>query len=138
MSMDEIISGSGLSSLYKVYGNQQSGLILEDVATGEKKFYASRKHQFTPLATIGIYTFEDTIPLKDVFLRFFQEATLPATTESDKDLHTFFGKVVPEYDPDRVRTSDIRKMLKWFQLLQKAEVITPDNLKEEPAQEKAE
>jgi hypothetical protein len=138
MVLEEIITVSGASGLFKLYSRLPNGLILEDINNHNKKLYPSRKHQFTPLATIGIYTYQDTIPLKDVFHRLFAQESLPDDKTADKDMHSWFRTVLPEYDEYRVRTTDIRKLLKWFIALKSAEIITAENTKEEeqPEEEK--
>ena len=56
MKIEEFVAVSGLSGLYKMVANRNNGLIVADLDTGKRKFAPARKHQFTPLASIGIYT----------------------------------------------------------------------------------
>jgi len=59
MKFDEMVAVSGMSGIYKLVANRSNGLIIEDVDSGKRKLAPARKHQFTPLASIGIYTGEE-------------------------------------------------------------------------------
>ena len=42
---------------------------------------------------------------------------LNAKKASSADITAFFEKVLPNYDRDRVRVSDMRKLLSWYNIL---------------------
>jgi hypothetical protein len=42
--------------------------------------------------------------------------------ESGKKLEAFFAEVLTDYDAERVYTSNIKKVIQWFNLLVKAEM----------------
>ena len=65
MKLDEFVAVSGLPGVFKMVANRNNGLIVENIETGKRKFAPTRRHQFTPLASIGIYTDgpEDTLEL---------------------------------------------------------------------------
>jgi len=48
----------------------------------------------------------------------------------------FFAKVLPNYDTDRVRVSDMRKVLSWYNILT-ADGFTEFEIKEEAAEGEA-
>lgn len=119
-NIDEIIAVSGFSSLFKMAINKSNGLVLEDMATGKRRFYTTRKHQFTPLGSIAIYTVEDSRPLKEVF-EMMHNASIDLTPPSHKakpdEIMEYFEDVMPDYDPNQVSPGDIRKVLKWYNFL---------------------
>ena len=119
IDFETIVSVSGLPGLYQVVANRNNGLIIADLGSGKKRFAPARTHQFSLLASIGVYTEEGTEELKNVFLRMSaQEAERPDPNKSsDTDLRGYFTEVIPEHDPDMVRIADIRKILKWFNYL---------------------
>ena len=39
---------------------------------------------------------------------------------SNEEIIDFFKKALPNYDPDRVRQSDMRKVLSWYNILAEA------------------
>lgn len=136
MNLEKFVAVSGISGLQKLVANRNNGLIVEDLATGKRRFVPARGHQFTPLASIGIYTNDgDTTELKNVFERMLekQAATPPVDVNSDASvLHAYFLEVLPEYDQDRVKTSDIKKTIKWFTFLNERDLFN------EPAEEESE
>ncbi|MEL6123943.1 MAG: DUF5606 domain-containing protein, partial [Bacteroidota bacterium] len=67
MRIDEVVAVSGLPGLFKIGATRSNGLIVEDIDTGKSRFVSVRKHQFTPLATVAIYTDMDTVEIDHVF-----------------------------------------------------------------------
>lgn len=120
MDLKNIISISGKSGLYNLVTTRDNGLIVEDLETGKRGFISIRKHQFTPLESIGIYTQADVVELADVFKK-MQEADekgdIPTPNSSGQEIIEFFRKIVPDYDEDRVFLSDMKKALKWYAFL---------------------
>lgn len=126
MKIDELVAVSGISTLLKIVTTKPNGLLLEDLDLGKTKFYPLRKHQFTPIATVAIYTLEDTIPLVDVFSKMKEKEAsvkVPAHTEDKMVLLEYFENIVPDYDEDRVYVSDIKKVIKWYKFLQEKELL---------------
>ena len=62
MNLENIVAVSGMPGLYRMAGSRSNGLIIEDFDTGKKRFASIRKHQFTPLESVSIYTLADTAP----------------------------------------------------------------------------
>lgn len=125
MDLSKILSVSGLPGLFKMVGNRSNGLIVEDLDTGKGRFCSSRKHQFTPLESIAIYTSDDTISLKEVFekLKKKDPAQIPTSKHSDAEVKAYFKESLPDYDEDRVYIKDMRKLLKWFIFLQEKSLL---------------
>lgn len=126
MKLDEYVAVSGLPDVYKMINSRSNGLMLADIDSGRTKFYSVRKHQFTPMGSVAIYTLEDTIALTDVFkLMKSKEAELPVPkASSDKMVMLeYFEQIVPDYDEDRVYVSDIKKVIKWFNFLNTRKII---------------
>ncbi|MEL7020800.1 MAG: DUF5606 domain-containing protein [Bacteroidota bacterium] len=121
MNLENYISVTGLQGLYKMAGNRKNGLIVEDLDSGKRKFCPARRHQFTPLESIAIYTDDgESIELKNVFRNMhdqFEDNPPPATSSKPEDLREYFFDVLPTHDEDRVYTSDIKKVIKWFVFL---------------------
>ncbi len=120
MNLDEYVAVSGLPGVFKMVANRSNGLIVADLDSGKRKFAPARKHQFTPLASIGIYADDDTEELKVVFRSMLEklETTPPIPTNSTgAELNEYFGAVLPNFDRDKVHASDIKKVIKWFNFL---------------------
>lgn len=124
IEFESIVSVSGLSGLYRVAANRHNGLIIEDLNTGQRRFAPTRNHQFSLLASIGIYTHEGTEDLKAVFNRMkTSELPLPDANAPEWDLRDYFKKILPDHDEDLVRISDIRKVIKWYGYLSERDLI---------------
>lgn len=132
---DSLVSVSGLSGLYRVVANRQNGLIIEDLHSGQRRFAPARSHQFSLLASIGIYTYEDTEDLRAVFVK-MKDSGLerPSAQEGDAALREYFRQILPDHDEDRVRISDIRKIIKWYGFLEAASLL-PEAVEDTPAGE---
>ena len=86
------------------------------------KFVSSRVHQFSHLESIEVYTQRDNVNLVDVF-KAMDESKESLPSEKDADaIRKYFEKVYPEMDFDRVYTSDMKKMIKWFDALKKNDI----------------
>ncbi|NNE30398.1 MAG: DUF5606 domain-containing protein [Saprospiraceae bacterium] len=144
VQFDDLVAVSGMSGLFKMVANRPNGLIIEELDTGKKKLAPSRKHQFTPLASIGIYTGpKDTTELAEVFrtMREQLETNPPVdpSKASGTELAAYFIKILPDYDPDRVFAGDIKKVIKWFSFLNERDLIPEkeEESKEETNEEEA-
>lgn len=120
MNIDEFIAVGGKSGLFKMVNNKSSGLVLEDIRTGKKRFYSAMRHQFTPLGTISIYTMMDSEPLSKVFqnmLDQYEDNPPPPHKDKPEILFEYFEDVLPQFDNTKVNVGDIRKIIKWFNFL---------------------
>lgn len=136
MDLKDIMSITGLPGLYKVLARRNDGLIVSGLHDNARKFVPARQHMFTPLENITIYTIDDSAELKTVLANMKASAgTLPSAKDDDSKLRDFMKKVLPNYDEEKVYTSDIRKLLKWYDLLDKHNLLTADE--ESPAAEES-
>lgn len=132
--LKELMSVSGLPGLYRMVANKSNGLIAEDLDTGKRKFLSVRKHQFSPLETIAIFTQMDSIPLMDVLQKMDDlQATIPPVkpNSSNDELRAYFREVVPDHDDSRVFPRDIKKIIKWFNFLSERNLLTSAKDEEE-------
>ena len=138
MTLEDLIAVSGMSGLYKVAASRNNGLIIEDIDTGKSKFVSMRKHQFTPLGTVAIYTELDAVELKLVFDKMAElepDMPPPATNLPSNQLFEYFANVLPEYDRDRVMASDVKKVIKWYQFLKSRSLYPFTSSEEESSEE---
>ncbi|MEM8907743.1 MAG: DUF5606 domain-containing protein [Bacteroidota bacterium] len=126
MNLEDYVAVSGLPGIFKLAANRSNGLIVEDLDNGKKRFVSARKHQFTPLASIGIYTITDTEELKVIFKTMFDqigENPPPPVNAAVADILGYFEKILPTFDRDRVYVSDIKKVIKWFNFLYERQLL---------------
>lgn len=122
MNLSGIIAISGKSGLYKVVAQGKNNLIVELI--GEKKrFPAYATDRISALEDISIYTYEDDIPLKEVYKSIFTKENgqaAPSHKAPIKELEAYLEEVLPNYDRERVYPSDIKKLYQWYNILQAA------------------
>jgi hypothetical protein len=122
MEYSKIISVTGLSGLYELAGSKTDGAIVRSLEDGSTKFVSSRVHNFSHLESIEVYTDRDNVNLADVF-RAMQQSSEPLPDAKDaKAIKAYFEQVYPDMDFERVYASDMKKMVKWFSILQKCNV----------------
>ena len=138
MQLEKIISISGKPGLFKLISQLRNGFIIEDVTT-QKKISISNTSQVSLLDNISMYTFDSEVPLFDVFENIAKKEDYKATIShkaSPEELRSFMAEVLPNYDVERVYDSDIKKLVQWYIILQKAGFITPNSFvkAEQPAE----
>jgi len=137
MTLAEIATISGKGGLFKVLSPTKSGVILESLDEAKTKLVASASQRLSLLHEISIYTTtkEGTVALEDVLKKIYAEFGNDLGIDSNADgseLKAFIKSVLPEYDEDRVYVSDIKKLVKWYEILLK---YTPEIIKGETKEE---
>ncbi|MBS1615141.1 MAG: DUF5606 domain-containing protein [Bacteroidetes bacterium] len=119
MQYREIVSITGLGGLYHLMGTKSDGAIVRTLGDRATKFISSRQHNVTPLESIEIYTHSENVRLHEVFQKMKDsDLSRPSANAQSSEIKNYFSQVYPEMDMDRVYASDMKKMLKWFELLQ--------------------
>ena len=136
MEYHKIVSVTGLSGLYELVSSKADGGIVRSLEDKSTKFVSTRVHNFSHLESIEVYTTKDNVNLTEVFTAMkSSKEKLPDAKADVKALKSYFEKVYPDLDFERVYTSDMKKMVKWL------EILTANNveikLSEAPAQEDA-
>jgi Domain of unknown function (DUF5606) len=130
MNLDKLIAITGMSGIYKAVVSRKNGMIVEDLDLRQQRFVPMRGYQFSPLQTIGVYTDNnETLPLEEVFQKMLDaiETTPPVAHDAvPKALFGYFESVLPNYDKERVKQSDVRKIIKWFVFLNQRGLLTTD------------
>ncbi len=130
INLKDLVIVSGMPGVFRLVANRNNGLIVEDMDSGKRRFAPARVHQFTPLESITIFTEDDEgITLSEVFESMLSklEGTPPPEPNSDNaSLRKYFTEVAPSHDPERVRISDIRKILRWFHFLHARDLLQPE------------
>ncbi|HTJ53369.1 MAG TPA: DUF5606 domain-containing protein [Cyclobacteriaceae bacterium] len=131
MTLSEIASISGKGGLFKVVSPTKSGVILESLDEAKTKLVATANNKLSLLQEISIYTTtkEGNTPLEDVLKKIYTEYKDDLGVDSNSDgseLKAFLKSVLPEFDENRVYVSDIKKLVKWYELILKyaPEVLT--------------
>lgn len=132
MTLAEIATITGKGGLFKVMAPTKSGVILESLDEHKTKLVATTNHRLSLLNEISIYTTskEGTVPLADVLKKINKEfgSDLGVDANSDgNELKAFLKSILPDYDEQRVYVSDIKKLVKWYEIMLK---FAPEILQE--------
>lgn len=139
MDLTGVISISGKPGLYKVVAQSKNNIIVESLQDG-KRTPAYSTDRISALEDISIYTYDDDIPLKEVYISIFKKedgGKAPSHKDSLAKLTDYLLAVLPNYDEDRVYASDIKKLFQWYNLLHDAGLVSGGE-EEEKVEEKKE
>lgn len=124
--LKKIVSISGKPGLYRLVSRGKNQLIVENIATGQR-IPAYTRDKVVSLGDISIYTTDhDDMPLADV-LEKVKEANNGEPVDvkalgDDARVREYFATILPDFDRERVYTSDIRKLFSWYNTLIAADV----------------
>jgi hypothetical protein len=138
MEYRQIVAVTGLSGLYQLMSTKSDGAIVRSLADKSVKFVSARIHHITPLESIEIYTTGDNVRLHEVLEKIKENDGAVAGLNGKKDdkaAKAYFKTILPDFDESRVYVSDIRKVLKWYEILKANDLLNFDYLKEQPAAE---
>lgn len=136
MELADIAAITGMPGLYKIAARRNDGLIVTSLIDNKTQFVSGRKHLFTTLDNITIYTQEDTTPLKEVLAEIKKQESknpLPDGKE-DAKLRSWFEVILPTYDREKVYVSDLKKLVKWYGILD-AQKLIEELTSDKPAEE---
>lgn len=118
---DTILAIAGKPGLYRLVSRGNNNLIVETVDAQKKRFAAGMRDRITSLNDIAMYTDEEDVALTQVFQNLYDALQGPSPlshkTASESELHEFMTTALPAWDQDRVRLSDIKKLLQWYNIL---------------------
>lgn len=133
MEYSKIIAITGLPGLYELISSKTDGGIVRSLDDKSTRFVSSRVHQFSHLESIEVYTTKHNVNLVDVLKAMEASKEKLPDDKDSASLKSYFEKVFPELDFDRVYASDQKKMVKWYSVLAKNQVEI--KLSEPPAEE---
>ncbi len=155
-SLKQIASVAGYSGLYRIVKPGRAGVIVETLDDKKTKTMMGPTARVSVLNDISIYVDDDeeseSAPLAEVLRSVNEKYGENLTVDpkgSNEELAEFMATVVPNYDRDRVRSTDIKKLIVWYTTLRQyaPEVFEkddtavdpePDDPKTEPADVAAE
>jgi len=122
MEYSKLVAVTGLPGLFELISSRGDGAVVRSLDENKTQFISSRVHNFSHLESIEVYTQRDNVNLVDVFNVMEKDGgSLPDAKDNDA-VKKYFEKVYPEMDFERVYTSDMKKMVKWFDSLKKHNV----------------
>ena len=117
-----ILSVSGKPGLFKLISQGKNMLILETLDATKKRLPVYAHDKVISLGDIAMYTDEEEVALGEVLESVKKKengaaASIDVKKASQAELHAYMAEVLPTYDRDRVHTSDIKKLIQWYNIL---------------------
>lgn len=138
--LSKILTVSGQSGLFLYISQARNGAIVEALAD-KKRTCIGITSKITSLEDISIYTDEEEVKLKQVFLNLKEvlgDADAPSAKSDAAQLKALFEKALPNYDRDRFYVSHMKKVVEWYNALNKyASLDFEDHDSESQEQEEA-
>ena len=139
MQYKEIVAVTGLGGLFQLLATKSDGAIVRSLADNTTRFIPSRLHSVTPLESIEIYTTGSNVRLHEVLQQMKDDDTEKpdAKKDSTEEIRSYFKDIFPDIDDERVYASDMKKMLKWYEILHGADLLdfsSVNNAAEMPAE----
>lgn len=139
MDLSKILSISGKGGLFRLISQTKSGALVQSLIDG-KKVPAFATDRISALEDISIFTTEKEVPLKEVLRSIFKhedekDISFDISKASEQQLVAYMREILPDFDEDRVYPSDMKKLFKWYNILNKSKLIDLAPDQEENAQE---
>ena len=134
MRLKGILAISGKPGLYKLVSQGRGTIIIESLADG-RRMPASATSSISALEEIAMYTDTGELQIREIMRRIAEkEDNGPAPAHkktSSGETVLYFAGIVPDYDRSRVYESHIRKLFQWYNILQKAGMVSKETEEED-------
>ena len=121
--LQEVANIAGKPGLFRIIKPGRAGVIVETLDQDHKREMVSASAKVSVLKEISIYT-EDinkSIPLSEIFMTMKEllgeRIGIDTKTATPKQLFDFFEKIMPDFDKERVYSTDIKKIVNWYTIL---------------------
>jgi hypothetical protein len=119
--LKEILAVSGKPGLYKLVSKKNNLLIIESLVD-KKRIPAYARDKVISLGEISIYTDKEEVSIGEVLTAIKEKenggnVSLDLAKAQPDDLRAYFAEILPNFDRKRVYPSDIKKILKWYEIL---------------------
>jgi hypothetical protein len=139
MEYNRIVAVTGMPGLYEIVSSKNDGALVRSLEDGNTKFVSSRIHNLSHLESIEVYTSDENVNLVEIFQAMKADKTALPDVKDNKKLKDYFEMVFPALDTERVYASDMKKMVKWFETLEKNKIeyklTEAEPAEEEPVEE---
>ncbi|MBT4825299.1 MAG: DUF5606 domain-containing protein [Flavobacteriaceae bacterium] len=119
-NLDKVLTIAGKPGLFRMVAQTRTGVIAVSLVD-QKKIVTNLGQQINVLSEIRVFGLKDEMPLNDIFERMFQlekgQSARVKPKASKDELESYFFEVFQDYDEDRVYSSDIKKIIQWYNLL---------------------
>jgi len=132
MEYKKLVSVTGLPGLFELLSSKSDGAVVRSLEDNSTKFVSNRQHNFSQLESIEVFTTKDNTTLAELFDAMKKnKEKIPDNNADLKSLKAYFEKVYPDLDFERVYTSDMKKMVKWYHIIEKNKIEVKVKTEEE-------
>ncbi|GAB4021444.1 DUF5606 family protein [Spirosoma koreense] len=144
-ALKQIANIAGYSGLYRILKPGRAGVIVESLDDKKAKTMMGPTARVSVLNDISIYVDDDSdeqsIALGNVLTAISEKYGDTLTVDpkgANSELADFMASVVPNYDRERVRPADIKKLIVWYSILRQFAPEVFDVAPQEPTAEATE
>ncbi len=139
MDLSNILVIAGKPDLSELVSQTKGGAVVKNLVTGQK-YPVFKTDRISSLGEIRLFTESDERPLEEVMQAIHKVLDGKPTPfepkkAEGKELFALLEKALPDYDRERVHTSDAKKLFAWYNILLGADKITFDEPEAEDAKE---
>ncbi len=137
MELKDYMAISGKPGLYKFISQGRNAMIVENLDT-ETRISVFATDKVSALSDIAVFTEDEEVPLKDVLKSIHEKENGEACISyksAPEQLKTGFESVLPAFDRERVYVSDMKTIARWYNTLQKLDLLDFSEPQEEEAEE---
>ncbi|MFM6975589.1 MAG: DUF5606 domain-containing protein [Sphingobacteriaceae bacterium] len=125
MNLRGIVSVSGKPGLFKLIGQNKTGFILESLDNLKTKLVVNMSNaKMASLEDITIFGEEEDLKLIDIFEKMKGIKSIPDAKADGTALRNFFREAAASHDEERVYSSDIKKIITWFNIIKDLPLFT--------------
>ena len=120
MDFKKILNISGQAGLYSLIASNKTSFIVESIDESKKRMPVSIASKVAVLEEVSVYTTDEPALLKTIIQTMFEQkgqTTVPTNEANPETLKNYLATVLPNYDKERVYVSDIKKLIKWYHIL---------------------
>ena len=134
----KILSVTGKPGLYKLISTNKNMNVVESLADG-KRIPVYMHEKTVALSDVSIYTNEGDTPLRDVFKSIKEKESGNKVSfgakSSGKDYFNYLEEVLPNYNKESVYTSDVKKIISWYNILMENDIDLEEVVKEDETED---
>ena len=122
MEYSKLVAITGMPGLFELINSKTDGAIVRSIDDKSTRFISGRIHNFAQLESIEVFTTSDNINLADVFNTMEKSDTQLPDEKDPVAVKKYFERILPNLDFERVYNSDLKKMIRWFDILKKHKI----------------
>ena len=125
IKVKELMSISGKGGLFRFLAQARNGVVVESLAD-KKRSVAPPTARVSALDDISIFGVTEDVTLADVLMKIYEKEDGGAAIDpksGNEALKAYFTEVLPDYDPDKVYVSDIKKVITWYNILHELDLL---------------